>query len=361
MIGRDYVGDPMDASGERVIEAVYAAALDDALWNDALVMLADYLGTDDAGLGAARAGEIPWLAAPRTDPAWLTGYGEYSADDIVWQRIVAGGAGAIACDGAVASADELRRNRFHQEWSLPQGYRHKLGAVIDAEDGWMSVLVCPSRERPGREGKKRLSMIAPHLRRALLLGRQLGRVEGWAALAARAVTDPQRPALAIDASGRVLMAGPAAEQWFGEGLRIDGGAIALAGPEGERLRAMRAGGFACAEPPGDEVRLPSGRRLRIVGIGGAAARRGPGQVAAIVTGIPPNSDEQVLLLVNRFALTPAEARLAIEMRRGDGRHAAAARRGISYATARTHLSRVYEKLGIARQGELVAALGDVLG
>lgn len=58
-------------------------------------------------------------------------------------------------------------------------------------------------------------------------------------------------------------------------------------------------------------------------------------------------------LRRRFGLTPAEARLALEMARGDGKQAAAERLGISYATARSHLSRIFDKTGVRRQAELV--------
>jgi DNA-binding CsgD family transcriptional regulator len=53
---------------------------------------------------------------------------------------------------------------------------------------------------------------------------------------------------------------------------------------------------------------------------------------------------------------PAEAALALEIVKGDGRDAAAARLGISLSTARTHLSRIFEKTGAGRQAELVVLL-----
>jgi DNA-binding CsgD family transcriptional regulator len=61
-------------------------------------------------------------------------------------------------------------------------------------------------------------------------------------------------------------------------------------------------------------------------------------------------------LIQRFGLTRAEADFALEIVKGDGKRAAAARRGISYATARTHLSRIFEKTGTRRQAELVHRL-----
>jgi DNA-binding CsgD family transcriptional regulator len=57
-----------------------------------------------------------------------------------------------------------------------------------------------------------------------------------------------------------------------------------------------------------------------------------------------------------FGLTPAEAAFAMEIVKGDGRRAAAQRRGIACSTARTHLSSIFEKTGTRRQAELVRLL-----
>jgi DNA-binding CsgD family transcriptional regulator len=57
-----------------------------------------------------------------------------------------------------------------------------------------------------------------------------------------------------------------------------------------------------------------------------------------------------------YSLTAAEARFALEILAGDGIQAAADRLGISKATARTHLSRIFAKTGTRRQAELVRML-----
>jgi DNA-binding CsgD family transcriptional regulator len=62
------------------------------------------------------------------------------------------------------------------------------------------------------------------------------------------------------------------------------------------------------------------------------------------------------LLQELFGLTAAEAVFAAEISRGDGLQAVAERLAIAPTTARTHLTRIFEKTGTRRQAELVRLL-----
>jgi DNA-binding CsgD family transcriptional regulator len=87
---------------------------------------------------------------------------------------------------------------------------------------------------------------------------------------------------------------------------------------------------------------------------------GVGTPVAIVTVRDPDIDRrrQEVNLRRRFGLTAAEARLAAEILKGDGRAAAARRGGFSATTAKTHLSSIFEKTGTHRQAELIRLLFD---
>jgi DNA-binding CsgD family transcriptional regulator len=62
-----------------------------------------------------------------------------------------------------------------------------------------------------------------------------------------------------------------------------------------------------------------------------------------VTNPAQERDVRKAQLRRRFGLTPAEADVAMEIARGDGREAAAARLGIAVSIARMHLTRIFEK------------------
>lgn len=71
-------------------------------------------------------------------------------------------------------------------------------------------------------------------------------------------------------------------------------------------------------------------------------------------------NEPIDLLRSHFGLTPAEARLALQLVAGETLRSAAAKLGISYETVRTHLKTIFNKTGTCRQAELVVVLVAVL-
>ncbi len=329
---------------DAVIAQLYEGALDGTGWARSMDMLADLVGAADSSLGAAHSEGIPWLVAPRTDPDWLGDYYAYHDDDLFWQRLVRGPSGHSTIDAQLLDRDELSANRFQHEWSEPQGYRYKMGVALAGDDGWNTVLVLPGVDPFDRQAARMLDTIVPHLRRALMIERRIGKGVASEALGKALLEHCPSAAIILDGSGRILSASDTTQRWFAEGLSIVDG----------RLRG-------CAEMgTPDTVRLASGRRLHILPLQAPAGPRWADIPAALVVASMPTEEEQGAILQYHYGLTRAEAALALELRRGDGRRAAARRRGIRDTTARTHHSRIFDKLCVARQGEAVAAINRLL-
>ena len=66
--------------------------------------------------------------------------------------------------------------------------------------------------------------------------------------------------------------------------------------------------------------------------------------------------EPIDLLRRRFGLTPAEAKLALQLVAGEPLRSAAVKLGISYETARTELKNIFNKTGTSRQAELLVVI-----
>lgn len=327
-----------------VIDAVYEAGSDFDRWGPALELLSDWIGAEDAGLGVAATGSIPWLVAPRTDPARLSTYANYRADDLVWQKLVERGPGNALADASVVVLDDLKHNAFQNEWSAPQGYNFRLGAALFDDAESQTVIILPCRRPIEQVQLERLDQLLPHLRRAIRFSIASAQTRGLQRSVEELPALADRPVLMLDCAGRILQANDAAERLLAAGV-VSPGAIAQAA---RVLTEGRSAGEIAAT-----ALLPGWPGFQFLPLLPQGSPRLPGCPAFLFYGAAPSAAACVQMLQRRFGLTPAEAALAWEMRHGDGRKAASDRRGISYATARTHLSRVFEKMGISRQAELV--------
>jgi DNA-binding CsgD family transcriptional regulator len=66
------------------------------------------------------------------------------------------------------------------------------------------------------------------------------------------------------------------------------------------------------------------------------------------------------ILHSRFRLSPAEARIALGIARGQTLAAIAANNGISVQTVRTQLKAIFSKTGVHRQAELALLIGRLV-
>ena len=72
-----------------LIGQIYDAAADPERWPVVLQEIADAFGAQEASLSAVSPNSVPWLVAPRTDPAFLQSYGAYYHPlNLFWQRMV---------------------------------------------------------------------------------------------------------------------------------------------------------------------------------------------------------------------------------------------------------------------------------
>jgi DNA-binding CsgD family transcriptional regulator len=158
----------------------------------------------------------------------------------------------------------------------------------------------------------------------------------------------------------------------GSGIILDKGRLAAAGCRDilQKLIASCAQTTLALGGPGGEFKIPRKRPRSPLDVTVTPLRSkarladvpwiGVGVPVAIVTVSDPDIDRrlQEVNLRHRFGLTGAEARLTAEILKGDGIAAAARRRGISAATAKTNLSSIFEKTGTHRQAELIRLLLD---
>ena len=345
-----------------VIDRIYEAASDIERWPIALQAIADAFGAEEASLSAVSPRGVPWLVAPRTDPAFLQSYGaHYHPRNLFWEQMTRVPAGTAITDRMVLAKETLHSSQFFNEWSRPQKYLSVMGATLLAEDDSRVEFVVPGKSEFGPEHLKLYNALAPHLKRAIQLNRRLQCAAIDQSYALAALDSVEQGMIVVDQKARILFANRAAGKSFGQGLRIvDGQLGGELAPETSRLQA------AIASPPdanndlGDRITISRGPHrtplsLLVVPLRSSLDWIARYQQAAIILITDP--DSAVLTdagrLQKQFRLTRTEAALVHELLQGGSIQAVAERLGIRIATARTHLHRIFVKTGATGQADLI--------
>ena len=361
--------------GERgfatLIAAIYEAGADFRRWPEALRLLAHaYHAPAVVFGGTSRRVEDVFILAPQVDPVVLERYGAYyHRINPIWRPILSIPVGAVLTDTMIMPKREFARTEFFNDFLLPMDVGSMLGAVAHLEAGrQFSVVVQRSREFEA-DDVRLYRRLAPHLQRAIQLNTKLARLDMQCAAFAELLDQLHQGTILVDAASRVFFANRAAENLMTlrGGLRLMKGILqAQSAQDTAKLHALIA---ACAE----RAREPEGGSTLVL-------RRGPDRSPITVSVLPLRSTSSTFFSLSRpvvivfatdpdrtqtqpaarmrlrFGLTAAETAFALEILKGDGIQACADRLGISRATARTHLSHIFQKTDTRRQAELVRVL-----
>jgi DNA-binding CsgD family transcriptional regulator len=360
----------------KLIDNIYEAALDPSVLPTMLGKVADMVGGTQLMMGVhAFSGQRPSAIMPRMDPELLDAYHRHWAQhDIQWLSTNSAPVGKILPADVSVPHDEFARTAIYNEWYRQAGIGVAgLGVNLYVKDG--VPVVCGIR-RSTRDGDfslddvRMFEILAPHLARAIKLHHCL-RQERLAAEAAsaRARWDCDGVVL-VDKESRILHLDPDANRIIDarDGLRVEQGRLIADD------RSVNAALSRIVDRHGRENFEPRAPRPLLIARGKG---RAPLQIEAMpyrakqpemVFGVMNTEMPAAIVIITdpershslpkeclrtRFGLTPAEADLALEIAKGDGRIAAAARLGISVGTVRTHIARIFEKTGVRRQAELV--------
>ena len=361
------------------IDFVYEAVLDSALWPEVLAKLADTTGTMQAIIATMdrRTNHFDSISR-RTIEELDVSYKKYWAfHNPLWAKTAALPAGAVFSLDSLMPRQDFAKTPIYNEWWKPADYGlAMLGANLQNDDQLSSVICivnAPGKDALTDEQGRLFEKAARHIARALRIHRQLWMLKHNPLTAAEQLEGLRQGAILADASANVLFINAPARKALeaGDGIVLKDGCLATTDGAGT-LRQLIA---SCAQgigplsgPLGGEVEVPRGPRrtalklvvtpLRTKNPGSEISWLGLRLPVAIVTIADPEIQRRRFVqdLHKRFGLTAAEAGLAAEIVKGDGREAAAKRRGISVATARSQLSSIFEKTSTHRQAELVHLL-----
>jgi DNA-binding CsgD family transcriptional regulator len=362
-----------DSFGQ-VVEAIYAAAVDQDLWPEAMESIAREVGGRGTLLG------IDTGRAPRF--LSVTGYGQaeidtfasdYADKSYVWGLLSGSAAGDLIHDRRVLPPDQRRRDPFANEWATHNDTTDCVVLPLAKHPDMSAVAVVARSHRSGPFGATELAALkrlTPHLRRAIEVNSRLGQSAQQSDLAI-AMLDKLRDALVlVTADGVVTYCNRAAEAMLrdkGSGLSVVQSRIVCqrAGDTGLLRRSIAA----AAGLDGDMSRT-----------GGAVSIEREGYLWPLtVCCLPMTHPERcgleqrpaaLLLLTDTargialapatlgqlFQLTSAESRLALHLARGDTLAGAADSLGVARSTVASQLHTIFQKTRTRRQSELVRLL-----
>ncbi|MGH6852478.1 MAG: helix-turn-helix transcriptional regulator [Methylocella sp.] len=365
-----------------LIDLIYAAVLERDLWPTVLAKLADATGALQAIIATMdRRNDTFASISRRAYPDLEARYKDYWAfRNPLWDNASALPAGEVFSLDTLMPRQDFIKTPIFNEWWKPADYGlEMLGANLRVEDK-ASSLICVVNARgsdpPAGDQARIFEAALRHIVRAARIHRQLWTLDLMHGAAPERLESWRQGAILVDASANVLFANAPARAVLekGDGLVLNCGCLAstdgadtlqrliascargvgpLRGPLGGELSVRRSSNRLCLHVTVTPLRSKD-PAIEIPWLG----LRPP---AAIVTVDDPETGRRQLAqnLHNRYGLTGAETGLASEILKGDGRAAAARRRGISEATARAQLSSIFEKTGTHRQAELVHLLLDL--
>ena len=364
-----------------LIGDIYDAVFDPDHRTDVLDRIADFAGGDSGGLlskhalgsslGSSLGTAEHLYCYIGNDSEGLRAYSEsYPKLDSTTDPLSAGVEQIVSTTDLVPY-EEFRRGRFYREWARPHGWIDIASAVVEKSATSCTFLSVARREASGlvdADMRRRMALIIPHVRRAILIGRTIHHKEAEATCLTDVLDGLSAGMILVDAGGRIVHANAA-------GSTILAAADFLRRTPCGRLVAGEAHVNAALR----EILLGAGGGDAALGVKGIAlpltARSGERYVAHVLpltsgarrkTGLA--YDAVAALFVRKAALeafspsgvigqmynlTPTELRVLLAIVDVGGVPEVAASLGVAATTIKTHLSRLFEKTGVGRQADLV--------
>jgi len=266
--------------------------------------------------------------------------------------------------------DEFLDSRFYKEWVRPQGLVDCVNAALEKSASSAAMFGVFRHERDGLvddAARRKMRLIVPHVRRAVLIGRVIDLKTAEAATFADTLDGVRAGMFLIDQTGRVVHANASGHAMLANGsvLLAAGGKLTANKANGasalNELFALAGDGDAAIGVKGIAVPLTASDGERYVAhilplTSGARRRAGATYAATSAVFVhkavleAPSVPETI---ARHYRLTASELRVLLAIVQVGGVPETAEALGVGEATVKTHLHRLFAKTGTGRQADLV--------
>jgi len=361
---------------DSLLKLLYGGPLETVPWRGFLEALIEHIGCDNAAitLQLSRKGLAPmliWGKAPsvRGDLARDIGGRHAEMGHMDPLRNALERSGDILLLEEVTSREALLEDKFYQTVLRPYGIEQALGMYVRESGGLeCNIGLTNSTEGPrfGKAHKDFMALLRPHFVQSLALFARIYRDESEIEVLTDALDRLTIGTFMIDGRGKVLRSNGAARALIdhGEAFRVIDGRLTLNGrSDSARFRQVVDQALAArlANDKDDYVRafrcIDNGNED--LGVLVRAIRRdrqspadlGPAVVVYATDAGRTGSFKQ--LIATLFDLSPSEANLAALLTEGLTLTEAAREAGLTESTVRSYSKKIFAKLGVSRQTDLV--------
>ncbi|MEO8320316.1 MAG: LuxR C-terminal-related transcriptional regulator [Bradyrhizobium sp.] len=357
-----------------LIETIYDATLDRGLWQDALRKSSEFVGGSTSMIYwkdvARRAGQTILYWHPGPSGLQARYFGEYDRIDPISTTQFLFGIEELYSVEDCLPYHEYVETRVYKEYVTPNGWVDHLAATLDKSATCFTLFgIFRSRDQGlvDAEMRRRMRLIVPHVRRAVLIGNLLDLKTAEATALADTLHGLAAGVFLVDENGQIVFVNVSGQSMLDEGriLRRKNSMLTVtdqaAGAALSKIIASAGGGDASVGASGVAVPLTPPREepwlAHILPLT-SGARRKAGLAYSVVAAVfvrkaSLETPSSLQTLSKLYKLTPSELRVLALISEVGGVPAVAGVLGISEPTVKTHLHHLFIKTGASNQAGLV--------
>jgi DNA-binding CsgD family transcriptional regulator len=361
-----------------LIADIYDTTLDAISWPQVLAKACQFVGgcacnlfSHDSLYAVAQV-HYSWGDDPRYTQLYLD---KYIKMNPLFPAIAFSEVGRVGVQSEIVPFDEFHETRFYQEWARPQGYVDCLFSVLERSNTGCAMVAVRRSVGDGLVDDaacRRMRLIVPHMRRAVLISRALEHSQAANAILTDVFDCMSAAVLLIGRGGGIAHVNKA-----GEALLAQGDILSRRGNQlivRDQSASMALGAAFAAAQRGDAELGADGVAVPLTT---ATGEHHVAHVLPLTTGLRQRLGEAnaaiaavfiskrgivwaspLEMIGKLYMLTPSEMRVLLAIVEDGGVPTVAETLGISEDTVRTHLKHLFEKTGKRRQADLVKLLAE---
>jgi DNA-binding CsgD family transcriptional regulator len=356
-----------------LVAAIYDTALIQSAWSEILAKVSGFIGGSSATFYSQNASSrqaaqyVQWGSDPHYERLFFEKY--YKLNPLAPATSFVD-AGIVFSQSDLIPYEEFEKTRFYKEWVAPQGFVDVIGANLEKSATSAAMFAIRRNATHGRvdaECRRKLELVVPHLRRAVLIGNVINNHKMTAAALNDTFMALADAVFLVDPRARIVFTNAAADGLLRDGKIVRGLRANLAAVDAKANRLLQEaiassgdhGTDVVAKGVAVSVFSPGMERWLAHVLPLTASTRDEASIPDAATAAvfirrasveTPTALETVAKL---YKLTAMEVRVLQAVVEIGGAPVTADALGISETTVKTHLRNLFQKTDCRRQADLV--------